>query len=123
MYTVDLVVSDEVANDFERRGFKVKTLTVQDEVVGRSINIKRKVNGPGGMVRKAPLLLDANKVPLNEQVGNGSRVKIQYNEWEVSNKFGDFKGMDFQAMQVLELIQYKAGDGEEFEAIEGGEEF
>ena len=123
MYTVDLVVSDEVANDFERRGFRVKTLTVQDEVVGRSINIKRKVNGPGGMVRKAPLLLDANKVPLNEQVGNGSRVKIQYNEWEVSNKFGDFKGMDFQAMQVLELIQYKAGDGEEFEAIEGGEEF
>jgi hypothetical protein len=123
VYTVDLVVSDEVANDFERRGFRVKTLTVQDEVVGRSINIKRKVNGPGGMVRKAPLLLDANKVPLNEQVGNGSRVKIQYNEWEVSNKFGDFKGMDFQAMQVLELIQYKAGDGEEFEAIEGGEEF
>ena len=123
VYTVDLVVSDEVANDFESRGFRVKTLTVQDEVVGRSINIKRKVNGPGGMVRKAPLLLDANKVPLNEQVGNGSRVKIQYNEWEVSNKFGDFKGMDFQAMQVIELIQYKSGDGAEFEAIEGGEEF
>ena len=65
VYTVDLVVSYEVANDFERRGFRVKTLTVQYEVVGRSINIKRKVNGPGGMVRKAPLLLDANKVPLN----------------------------------------------------------
>jgi len=112
-----------VANDFESRGFKVKTLTVNDEVVGRSINFKRKVNGPNGMVRKAPLLLDTNKVPMDELVGNGSRVKVQYNEWEVSNKFGNFKGLDFQAMQVLDLVQYKSGDGAEFEAIEGGEEF
>jgi len=123
VYTVDLVVSDEVANDFESRGFRVKTLTVNDEVVGRSLNFKRKVNGPNGMVRKAPLLLDTNKVPLDELVGNGSRVKIQYNEWEVSNKFGDFKGLDFQAMQVLDLVQYKSSDGSEFEALEGGEEF
>ena len=28
VYTVDLVISDEVANDFESRGFKVKSLTV-----------------------------------------------------------------------------------------------
>ena len=58
VYTVDLVVSDDVANDFESRGFRVKTLTVQDEVVGRALNIKRKVNGPNGMVRKAPALVD-----------------------------------------------------------------
>ena len=123
VYTVDLVVSDEVANDFESRGFRVKDLTVNDEVVGRSINIKRKVNGPNGMVRKAPLLMDTDKVPLDENVGNGSKVKVQYNEWEATNKFGTFKGLDFQAMQVIDLISYKAGDGDEFEAISGGEEF
>ena len=123
VYTVDLVVSDDVANDFESRGFRVKTLTVQDEVVGRALNIKRKVNGPNGMVRKAPALVDQNKVPLDVAVGNGSRVRVQYNEWETSNKYGDFKGLDFQAMQVLELVSYKSGDGDEFEAVEGGEEF
>ena len=123
VYTVDLVVSDDVANDFESRGFRVKTLTVQDEVVGRALNIKSKVNGPNGMVRKAPALVDQNKVPLDVAVGNGSRVKVQYNEWETSNKYGDFKGLDFQAMQVLELVSYKSGDGDEFEAVEGGEEF
>ena len=123
VYTVDLVVSDDVANDFESRGFRVKTLTVQDEVVGRALNIKRKVNGLNGMVRKAPALVDQNKVPLDVAVGNGSRVKVQYNEWETSNKYGDFKGLDFQAMQVLELVSYKSGDGDEFEAVEGGEEF
>ena len=87
------------------------------------MNFKRKVNGPNGMVRKAPMLVDANKVPMDELVGNGSKVKVQYNEWEVSNKYGNFKGLDLQAMQVIDLVQYKSGDGAEFESIEGGEEF
>ena len=123
VYTVDLVVSDEVANDFESRGYKVKEITMNDEVVGKAITFKRKVNGPNGMVRQAPKLLDSNKNPIDELVGNGSKVRVQYNEWETSNKYGDFKGLDFQAMQVIDLVQYKSGDGSEFEAIEGGEEF
>lgn len=123
VYTVDLVVDEDVANDYESRGFKVKTLTVNDEVVGRAINIKRKVNGPNGMVRKSPKLLDRNKEAIDEIVGNGSRVKVQFNEWEVENKYGNFKGLDFQAMQVIDLISYKSADGEEFESLEGGEEF
>ena len=121
VYTVDLVVSDEVANDFESRGYKVKEITMNDEVVGKAITFKRKVNGPNGMVRQAPKLLDANKNPIDELVGNGSKVRVQYNEWETSNKYGDFKGLDFQAMQVIDLVQYKSGDGSEFEAIEGEE--
>jgi hypothetical protein len=31
--------------------------------------------------------------------------------------------LDFQAMQVIDLVQYKSSDGSEFDAIEGGEEF
>ena len=123
VYTVDLVVSDDVANDFETRGFKTKEITMNDEVVGKAITFKRKVNGPNGMVRQSPKLLDANKVPMDELVGNGSKVRVQYNEWETSNKYGDFKGLDFQAMQVIDLVQYKSSDGSEYDAIEGGEEF
>jgi hypothetical protein len=123
VYTVDLVVSDDVANDFEARGYKVKEISNGDEVIGRAITFKRKVNGPNGMIRQAPKLLDANKNPIDELVGNGSKVKVQYNEWETSNKYGDFKGLDFQAMQVIDLVQYKSSDGSEFDAIEGGEEF
>ncbi len=123
VYTVDLVVSDDVANDFEARGYKVKEISNGDEVIGRAITFKRKVNGPNGMVRQAPKLLDANKNPIDELVGNGSKVKVQYSEWETSNKYGNFKGLDFQAMQVIDLVQYKSSDGSEFDAIEGGEEF
>lgn len=123
VYTVDLVVSEDVANDFEARGYKVKEISNGDEVIGRAITFKRKVNGPNGMVRQAPKLLDANKNPIDELVGNGSKVKVQYSEWETSNKYGNFKGLDFQAMQVIDLVQYKSSDGSEFDAIEGGEEF
>ena len=123
VYTVDLVVSDEVANDFESRGYKVKEITMNDEVVGKALTFNRKVNGPNGMVRQPPKLLDGNKNPIDELVGNGSKVRVQYNEWETSNKYGDFKGLDFQAIQVIDLVQYKSGDGSEFESIEGGEEF
>jgi hypothetical protein len=125
VYTVDLVVDEEVAARYEGRGFKVKTLVVNDEVIGKALTIKRKVNGPNGMVRKAPKLVDMEKNPLDDDVlvGNGSQVRVQFNEWEVSNKYGEFKGLDFQGMQVVDLKSYKAGDGDEFESISDSEEF
>lgn len=123
VYTVDLVVADEIADDFQARGFKIKELTINEEPVGRAITIKRKVNGAEGRVRPAPKLFDKDKVPMDEVVGNGSEVKIQYSEWETSNKFGDFKGLDLQAVQVLDLVTYRTGDGDELGSVEGGEEF
>ena len=75
VYTVNLVVDDEVANDFASRGHKVKHM---DE--GPALIIKRKVNGPNGMVRSAPRLLDQNKQEVNLAVGNGSKIRVQYNE-------------------------------------------
>jgi hypothetical protein len=128
VYTVDLVVEDDVANDFQARGFKVKDLSIKDESggstpIGRAITIKRKVNGPNGMVRNAPKLFDKNKEPLDTIVGNGSTVKVQYNEWETDNKYGNFKGLDFQAMQVLDLVSLKSQDGSELDPFGDGEEF
>ena len=115
VYTVNLVVDDETANDFASRGHKLKQM---DE--GQAIIIKRKVNGPNGMVSPAPRLLDVNKQEVNYAVGNGSKVKIQYAEYEGSNKFGDYKGLDLQAVQVLDLIEYRSEDGAE---LLDGEEF
>ena len=123
VYTVDLVVDDATADDFLARGFKVKELTINEETVGRAITIKRKVNGAEGRVRPAPKLFDKDKVPMDEVVGNGSDVKVQYAEWETQNKYGDFKGLDLQAVQVIDLVQYRTGDGAELGSVEGGEEF
>tara|TARA_Y100001938_G_scaffold121119_1_gene168450 strand:+ start:81 stop:494 length:414 start_codon:yes stop_codon:yes gene_type:complete len=115
VYTINLVVDEDTANDFASRGHKIKQM---DE--GPSIIIKRKVNGPNGMVRTAPRLLDAEKQEVNFSVGNGSKVRVQFNEYEGENKYGPYKGLDLQAVQVLDLVEYRAEDGAE---LLDGEEF
>ena len=115
VYSINLVVDDDTANDFASRGHKLKQM---DE--GQAIIIKRKVNGPNGMVRPAPRLLDVNKQEVNYSVGNGSKVKVQYAEYEGENKYGPYKGLHFQAVQVLELVEYRSEDGAE---LLDGEEF
>ena len=116
VYTVNVVVDDDTANEFASRGHKVKQM---DE--GPAVIVKRKVNGPNGRVRPAPRLLDSNKSELKVAVGNGSKVRVQYNEYSGEGKFGPYIGLDLQAVQVLDLIPYKNDDGSEF--FEDGEEF
>ncbi len=113
VYSVNLVVDEATAKDFESRGFAVKQM---DE--GPAIVIKRKVNGPNGMVRQAPKLIDKNKNPLDARVGNGSNVRVQYKEWESVWKGRTFKGLDFQAMQVIDLVEVGSPDGSEFDVID-----
>ena len=116
VFTVNLVVSQDVADDFASKGHTVKQM---DE--GPALIIKRKVNGPNGMVRNAPRLLDQNKQDVNLAVGNGSKVRVQCNEyeWEYAGKEG--KSLDLQAVQIIDLVEYKAEDGSEF--FYEGEEF
>ena len=121
VYTVNLVVDEDVANDFRSRGF-----TVKDMEEGPALVIKRKVNNKDGGVNSAPKLLDRNKQPLNVSVGNGSKVRVQYKEWESTWNGTLYKGLDFQAMQVIDLVEYASPDGAEFEVIDGednGSEF
>ena len=111
-----MIVDEETANDFASRGHKVKQ---HDE--GPALVIKRKVNGPNGMIRPAPRLLDASKQEINTAVGNGSKVRVQYNEYSGEGKYGPYTGLDLQAVQVIDLVPYKGADGEEL--LADGEEF
>jgi len=116
VYTVNLVVDDQTAADFKKRGYTIKQM---DE--GQAIIIKRKVNGPNGMVREAPRLFDKYKNPLDARVGNGSVVRVQYKEWESVWKGNTFRGLDLQAVQVLDLVEVGSPDGAEFDAFEDDE--
>jgi hypothetical protein len=117
VYTVNLVVDEDTAQNFRSEGFTVKDM---DE--GPAIVLKRKVHGPNGMIRQAPKLVDAQKNPIDERVGNGSSVKVQYKEWESVYKGKTFKGLDFQAMQVLDLVSVGSVDGSEFDVEDEMEE-
>jgi hypothetical protein len=115
VYTVNLVVPDEVAQEFKSRGFSVKEM---DE--GPALVIKRKVNGPRGMIRPAPELVNRAKQPIDVNVGNGSKVKVMYKEWTSEYKGKTFQGLDFMKMQVIDLVEY-GGVNEDFD-IETDEE-
>jgi hypothetical protein len=117
VYSVNLVVSEDVAEDFRNQGY-----TIKDMEEGPALVIKRKVNGPNGMVRSAPKLMDKTKNEIDINVGNGSDVKVQYKPWESQWKGKTFKGLDFQAMQVLDLVEYQAADGAEFDTLEEADE-
>jgi len=116
VYTVNLVITDDDADRLRSEGIKVV-----DKEEGPTVVIKRKVNGPNGMVRKAPKLIDRNREDLNCKIGNGSKVKVQYKPWEVERQGTVYKGLDFQGMQVLDLITYNV-DGDEFEVEDDDEE-
>tara|TARA_E500000318_G_scaffold96822_2_gene97343 strand:- start:243 stop:668 length:426 start_codon:yes stop_codon:yes gene_type:complete len=113
-YSVNLVVDDSTADSFRDRGF-----TVKDMEEGPALIIKRKVDGKDGMVRQAPKLFDKSKREIDVNVGNGSHVKVQYKEWDTKWNGQVFKGLDFQAMQVLDLVEYNSPDGSEFDIEDG----
>jgi PKD repeat protein len=112
-YSVNLVVDEATAEDFKTRGFTVKP--TED---GPAIIIKRKVNGPRGMIRDAPKLYDRSKNEVDCQVGNGSRVKVQFKEWTSERNGQTFNGLDFMAMQIIDLVQYSGQAGDEFDSLD-----
>jgi hypothetical protein len=59
------------------------------------------------MIRNAPKLLDQDGNDIDVLVGNGSKVKVQFNpfDWEYAGNTG--KSLDFQAMKILELVEYE----------------
>ena len=112
------MIDDKTADSFTSRGFRVRDNDGQKELI-----IKRKVERKDGTPNQAPKLLDANKEPLDVAVGNGSKVNVQYREWETSNNYGDFKGLDLQAVQVVDLVEYTGSDGSELQPIDDDLEF
>ncbi len=120
VYQVNLVLDQDTAEKYRSEGY-----TIRDMEEGPALVIKRKVNGPNGMIRQAPKLFDVDKKPLDELIGNGSKVKVQFSsyDWEYKGKAG--KSLDFQAMQVLDLVEYegRSPDGAELGFTEDGSEF
>ena len=55
-----------------------------------------------------------DKKEIDTLIGNGSKVKIQYNEYQGKSQYGPYSGLDLQAVQILELKAPSAyEDGEE----------
>jgi len=115
VYSIDLIVTPEVAQSLEQDG-----LTVKEDDRGLVCVFKRKAFDKSGKPRPAPAVVDAKKQTFTGAVGNGSVVNVQYRPYEWT--FGNKKGVsaDLIGVQVLELNEY-AEDKIDFEEMEGFE--
>ena len=110
-YSLDLSLDEETASKLRAEGFNVR----DDKEYSPFVTIKRKVRRKDGSMNSVPKLVYADKNPLEFRVGNGSSATVQCRpyEWEFGGRTG--KGLDLQAVQVTNLIEYEGTtmDGDE----------
>ena len=112
-YSVELVLSDEDANDFESRGFKTingTQLTKTGEqktskyYEDRAITIKRNVKRKDGTLNFVPKLYDTDGSEIHpdkaQTIGNESEVTVKYREWFSDNEYGKHQGLDLCKVRI-----------------------
>lgn len=106
MWRIDLAVDDATAEDIRSQGISVGETVIDEQTISNIVRFKRKVSKANGDKNSQPTLVDAGKQPLDKIVGNGSKVKVMYRpyEWNFKGKKGT--GLDLQAVQVMDLIEY-----------------
>lgn len=106
MWRLDLAVDDATASEFQKEGITIGETVVDNETIKNVIKFKRKVSKANGDKNQPPQLVDAEKKPLDKIVGNGSKVKVMYKSYDWNYKGKTGKGLDLQAVQVLDLVEY-----------------
>lgn len=107
MWRVDVALSDKDAEDFKSKGINLKESVIEDKTVKNLVTFKRKVSKANGDKNSQPTLVDAEKKPLDKIVGNGSKVKVMYKSYDWNYKGKTGVGLDLQAVQVVDLIEYQ----------------
>ena len=120
MWTIDLSVDEKSANELKEQGIKVGETTVDETTIPNIVKFKRKCSKANGDKNTQPTLVDGAKQPLDKIVGNGSKVKVMYRpyDWNFKGKKG--KGLDLQAVQVMDLVEYTPKEDFEVETSSGG---
>ena len=120
MWRIDLAVDDKSANELKEQGIALGETTIDDKTISNIVRFKRKVQKANGDKNTQPQLVDASKNPLDKIVGNGSKVKVMYKpyEWNFKGKKG--MGLDLQAVQVIDLVEYTPREDFEVEQSENG---
>ena len=120
MWRVDVALSDKDAEDFKSKGVNLKESVIEDKTVNNLVTFKRKVSKANGDRNSQPTLVDAEKKPLDKIVGNGSKVKVMYKSYDWNYKGKTGTGLDLQAVQVVDLIEYQPREDFDVEKSENG---
>jgi|TARA_R100001530_G_C4296707_1_gene149419 hypothetical protein len=116
-WEINLAVSDDTFAQFKEAGINVgmrppgNSKYTPDPV----ITFYRYHKNYDGGENEPPKVVDLEKEPFTDMIGNGSKVAVQWGALEYSNK--KFKRAIIEAVQVKELVE--VGSGYSSESIEG----
>lgn len=113
VYSVDVVLDKEKAVQLKKEGLPVKKNDDGEFI----LKAKRKAKRKDGSDNTKPRVVDGNKNPVSDLIGNGSLCNVQYQtfDWSYAGKSGI--GVDLIAVQVLELVPYSGGVEDEFDTV------
>jgi hypothetical protein len=111
-YKMDLVVADQVWKEVIDKHPELAKRTIDREKDhgvderGHVIKFKRNSVTKKGVVKSPPKILDAKKNPLsNVLIGNGSDVRVVFNEFEMEREFNGWKwSYELEVVQVINLV-------------------
>ena len=106
MWRIDLAVDDNTAAYLAKEGIALGETVIEGNTIKNVIKFKRKVSKANGDKNKPPSLVDGQKQPLDKIVGNGSKVVVMYKSYDLNYKGKTGKGLDLQAVQVKNLVEY-----------------
>ena len=115
MWRIDLAVDDNTATDLAKEGITLGETVIDGNTIKNVIKFKRKVSKANGDKNQPPSLVDGQKQPLDKIVGNGSKVVVMYKSYDWNYKGKTGKGLDLQAVQVKNLVEYTPK--EDFEIV------
>ena len=106
MWRIDLAVDDNTAVDLAKEGITLGETVIDGNTIKNVVKFKRKVSKANGDKNQPPSLVDGQKQPLDKIVGNGSKVVVMYKSYDWNYKGKTGKGLDLQAVQVKNLVEY-----------------
>jgi len=111
---LDMLVDDNNRKAFEADGVDIKN---KGDERGDFVHIRQKVSRRDGTQNDAPVVMDGQKKPFKELVGNGSIANVQYTpfEWSMNGKSG--VSPILKRVQIVEHVPYAGGNAEDFDVI------
>ena len=112
-YRLDLFISDTKAEELREKGYWVKTAKEVvpgiDDSKGRPfIKISSKATFPSGDPTPKPGVFDVSGKEFTGLIGNGSRVQVQYVEYEYDNTFTGKKCVScrLENIMIIDLVNF-----------------
>ncbi len=116
-WTIQAVLSDEQADAYRDTGLFPKLKKDQNHELIlhdglRQVKLKKSTTfGAGGQPKKPVIIVDTYGNPFTDLIGNESVCNIQCSAHTWSRDGKENTTLELQAVQILELVEYKKDEG------------